>query len=1038
MARPNPVLVLPDPLLAGRANLVSATSEADPYTGVAVAGSTNEGDLHPSLYAHDVTAEYDYTLGIARAGGPYRTAEWRWKETSGADSTFRGVDQINFLSLPHDPWAGVSGYRNVLACCFARRQNKLFLYWAIGSGTILVRYRSAGAAPTAWSTASITLERPIVTVLLGGMVVLEMPDGSMRMLVVYGRVGAADNDVDVYGSTDGTSWTLLSRAVLSKQTGATYDIQRIRAASSGDWIRLVVLVVGTTLALVSSDRGASFKLLANLTMPSSSATPTNGQTADPYGALDLVGLDDAAGTFVLASGETTARVYLRVASRDEDWTSPQDSDNFVGTTSNVYRVCLARTATHVLLFAATWDGTASSARRLEGGFAAIDEATQIDSTASSKWRSCDWNGYGIDSADYMPRSMAACEADGSALLIFGLCDPEVSGAEVEQGALLYCQPWTSRSMWADESITVSGTAPEVMFALWDSPGGSPTSWGTSAWSAVDGGSSSETWSADYWRIQSDANGAAGIRSRALGMPNAAARAWADGGKLGCEWIVRVPTAVVGMLAGDYVATRIIGTGATAGVTVDFSVRHSATQVVLYDNQAAVAISTLAVAALSTAFHVVRASVTQHDGQRWAEVAVASVDDLSSWSTATATISSVAVATQQQLRWGALAGLAGVTSDWRRMALDEEDDWAQSGYSQPSSMRGAPVSARAWWLGSGAWVDWSGGAAFEQDNWRCRPRRRYEADNLFFPSPRAPWRSTSLASNVLVFDADPSNGSRRFAHDAVAFFGCNVRRLKVKYNDVNSGWGSPSETHHLDADLVAGLTVSSVGAGWIEVAGATLDAGAYDGLWFHYMTGPLANASITISSQVGQRLYFAPLGWTSVSPATGDSLVIHGSVLATMLNARAQYRFAWWECSSQTTAAGYYQLGTPICGITQGFDSAAVDWEHVETTLNGVDVTDGIGGVRWGFEAIPPRRSWASVARGDASNVRRAVLDLLKARVDLSVRPVAVAWDRDDLPGSCALARWSGDVELQNAGWKQQVDGTWRVVGDMPVLWDEEL
>lgn len=1033
MARPNPVLLLRDPAFSGRANLVSVTSEADLYPGVPVAGTTNEGDLLPACYAHAVLAEYDATLAVVRAGGPYRTAEWRWKNTSDADSTYRGVDQINALSLPHDPYTGVSGYRNVLAACFAKRLNKIFLYWATGSEQILIRYRTAGDLPTSWTSATVTLPRPIVTISLGGLEVVEMPDGSLRMLVIGGHAGSADNDVDVYSSTNGTSWTLASRNVVSKQTGGLLTIWRIKAAASGDWIRLVVITAGTTYCLVSSDRGASFKQLANL----GTAIPSNGHTADPYGLLDLEGLDDAAGTFVMGYNDrsgavgTYKQLYIKIASRDEDWGVGLST---VTLTDTIYRICITRTATSMVAFCVT-DGGAATSRQLEGAFASLDEAAD-----NNKWKGLAWQGgMGVESGNYHARSMTACEADGGFLLAFGLCDPDAAGAEVEQGGLVYGQLWTARSLWADE--TISGTTPaaaDSFYVLWDSLAGSPTAWANNLWTSTNGASSSETWSSDYWRVQSDANGAAGRRYRSLAFGAAPASKWADGGVFVAEWIVRVPTTPVGILGDDYVATRVRALGATAGVTCDWSVRHSGTQIVAYDNGAASTVATLSGLDLTNSFYLVRTALTVHDSARYVEIAAAKVDALSAWSVATGTLAANAASANQRVEWGSINGLAGLTVDWRRFGFDEEDDWAQSGFSSPGSLRGAPVSARAWWMTQGVWVDWGGGSAFELDYWRARPRRRGEVDNLFLPSPQAQWVSTSLASQQLIFDADPTNGYDRFDQQGIAFHGVNARKVIVKYNGSNSGWASPITQHTLYSDVLAGLTVSAVASGYVEVSGATLEAGRYVGKWLHYTSGALSGASATIARQSGQRLYFDPLGWTSVSPATADSLVVHGSVAATLFSSTLQHRYMLVECSGTTTASGDYRIGTPVPGMTTGFDGAAVDWEHEETVANGVQLTDGVGGVRWGFEAIPPRRAWDAVARGDASKVRRVVENLLRNNQSLTVYPLTLFWDRDDVPRSANLVRFVGDVELANAGWRQETDGTWYTVGDATLRFEQEL
>jgi hypothetical protein len=394
-----------------------------------------------------------------------------------------------------------------------------------------------------------------------------------------------------------------------------------------------------------------------------------------------------------------------------------------------------------------------------------------------------------------------------------------------------------------------------------------------------------------------------------------------------------------------------------------------------------------------------------------------------------------------IRWGHLAssiGASGVTSYWRRVGFDHLNDWHQAGFVNPTSLRGAPVSARQWYTAAGVWTQWSGGAGFEFDTWENESRHRNEVDNLFLPSPQASWRSTSLASNQIVFDS--ANASRsRFDHAGFAAFGTNVRKLRVAYNTTNS-WSAPPADYTIYSDLVSGLTISAVDSamGYVDVAGATLAEGQYVGKWLHATSGPWASASITIASQVGNRLYLGAAGWTAVAMQTGDSVLIHGDSLGTFFDARRQYRYMLVEASGQTTAAGYFEIGTVVSGLTLGFDGAAVEWEHAETLVNGVDVSDGIGGVRWGFEATPPRREWRGRVAGDAIKVRRTFSNVLRAFASMSVRPFAMSWDRSFAPTDLALVRYVGDVEFQNAGWRQAADGSWYSVGDADLVFSEEL
>lgn len=1030
--KPNPLFIFPDDVMAGRVVVETVTSEAGPFAGPVTLGASNDGDLLPNTYAHEVTADYAFDFGLVRAGGTYRSAEWKWKNQADGGTLWRGVDQINWTSNTHDPFGSTSGFRNVLACCFAKRLNTIFCYWMQGSGTITCRYRSAGGDPTSWTTTSFTLSRPVVSISAGGMAVFELPDGTMRMLVITGHTGAADNDVDVYSSTDGMTWTLASRNVISQAGVGLLTIQNIRAAMSGDWIRLIVLVAGTTYSLVSSDRGASFGQLTNFTTP----IPTNAQTANAYSLVDLVGLDDYAGTFLCFYNDRTGTsnsILLMSAARDEDFSAPT-LWSALATDYNVFRVCATKTATHVLVLLAEWNGAAGDQRDLGAIFCERNVAGNGDVSDYRHFLM----GVGYNSAKQMARSIAACEADGGAMVLFGLCDPDTAGAEASYGGAFYVQQWTSRAMWADETITGSASEPH---SSWDSTTGDIGEWASSLWTTATGASATRTWLPEYTRIASSAAGAGGVAKSTI-LPGATPP-WADGANMVAEWVVRQPSPGAAG-SDDRTAVRFQGKGTTAGISIDFSIRHlGGTQAVLYDNGTNLPLATVALS-LASYFYVGRASVTQHDAATWAEVAFARVDQMGSlWSVISGTLHTAVLGiAAQTLQWGHLTGVAAVSSDWRRFAFARTSDWHQAGFINPTSLRGAPVSARPWYVSAGVWVDWSGGAGFEFDTWLAESRHRNEVDNLFLPSPQATWRSTSLASNQIVLDSSNAASRSSFSHDGFAMFGANVRKLRVAYSSTNGPWSAPAQDMTLYSDLVAGLSISVVNlAGalsYVDVTGATLDEGAYVGKWLHMTNGAWANASITIASQVGNRLYFGPPGWTSVRPSVGDSAVIHGSVLATLYAARRNYGFMLLETSGQTTAAGYYELGLPVAGVTSGLDGAAVDWQHAEATVNGVEVSDGVGGVRWAFEATPPRRRWEGSISGDAIGARRTFERQLRTLVDLSVKPFAMMWDRDDLPATVAPVRYVGDVEFANDGWRQAANGTWYPVGNADVRFDEEL
>ena len=58
MARPNPTLIFPDDAMAGRIVVETVTAEAGAYVGPIEIGASNDGDLLPNVYAHNVSGDY--------------------------------------------------------------------------------------------------------------------------------------------------------------------------------------------------------------------------------------------------------------------------------------------------------------------------------------------------------------------------------------------------------------------------------------------------------------------------------------------------------------------------------------------------------------------------------------------------------------------------------------------------------------------------------------------------------------------------------------------------------------------------------------------------------------------------------------------------------------------------------------------------------------------------------------------------------------------------------------------------------------------
>lgn len=1044
---PFPVLILPDGVLLGRDNVISVTSEAVPTVAPAVPGASNYGDLLPIVTSPLLDKDYSHEILIQRAGGVYAQAEWVHKLP--AESNYVGVDEVRYLSDPHDPFAPdgsthpVASQVAITAALYASRIGKIYLFLIGGStSTVYVRSRPIGSSdPNDWTLSTINLGAGMVkAVAPTGLEALEMPDGSLRLLVLSGTAGATDNDVNVFGTEDGSTWALVSRSVIARAYGSTINVLKFRAAQSGDWTRFVVVdaTAPTLRTFVSSDRCASFTYMESADLTGADAPEVNGHAVDAYGHVDIEGVGDASGTFYLGfrSGSDVS-LGIRIGARDSDWSEIAFGMTCIG---DVFATAMVNDGTRLYVFCATKVPGVGNPIQIEAGFNALDDV----GSGVSAYYFAPWAGY----ARYMPAYMVGCKADPGYLLMWGLVDTDSGGTSVASSSgLVYGRAWTTRSIWRNEPE--EPTTNDFITVRWDSLLGLPNRAGASTPSVRHfGASGSETWLADRTRFDSTAAGSTGRQYYAYN--EGATGSWLSNG-LYAGWILGMisgPASVTN--DGTAVRIRALGTlsAGIAGATFDVSVRHSTTQIVVYDNNASVALATLS-ASLAAKFLTVRCGFGVATGSAVTrmEIAVAGVNDVAgptSWSSAVVTPTSAVGATFQGIEWGHLTGIAGTSSYWRRIEHDAVAGGTanrQFMFANPGYMRGSPCSAQPIYLDSGLYISWSGGSGFEGDTYAIEQRHTYEVENLFLPSPDAQWVGTSLATQTIVLRASESDPAVLFDHGGIGVFGTVTHRMTVEYNDANS-WGSPAYSAALTNDVTPALRVSAATNHAVDVEGVTLDDGAYVGKYARNALVGLNVTSLRISRQVGNRLYLEPAGTANATRAfaAGSSLWIHDDKFVAVHPSRQKYaymRLTFPAPPGTTTATLDVRAGTLIAGPTVEFPTELA-WAHTEVEEPNVELSDGSNGLRWGYSLGRSRRGVEGTVRGDADKNRRKLAAQLRTLPQFSARPLVFAWDKDDPQRSSMLARFAGSIEHADVGWRQGDDGVWYAVGDLSVSFEEEL
>ena len=147
-------------------------------------------------------------------------------------------------------------------------------------------------------------------------------------------VCSADQDLQLFESTDGLTWTLVASDILKRFMSEDVDVinlTSVKIASSGSYVRVICTIKSNLtqnfIIMGSSDHGKSFKQL-NVDNPISSENAKVPSYADYNYAMDICSVRDSDGSFLLVCGgqrggsnffqltSNSIIVYLGVANGD--------------------------------------------------------------------------------------------------------------------------------------------------------------------------------------------------------------------------------------------------------------------------------------------------------------------------------------------------------------------------------------------------------------------------------------------------------------------------------------------------------------------------------------------------------------------------------------------------------------------------------------------------------------------------------------------------------------------------------------------------
>jgi hypothetical protein len=1105
-AEPRAFLLTQD--AAMRSNVLSsATSQRGARMGTAYPASSNEGDLLPFLGgAWDTTPgtpqpiPTGLVLQLLSTGGLFEGAEWGWRYEADASNQTRGAHDLRYQLQAHHPWSTAKAVAGHYALCFSSVFNRVVAV-RLRSGTTVfdIAYRSASVADpaTGYTTASYSPPVGRLPSASGYSAIVELPDGSLRWFYSYvpDSAGApASYDVDMLTSQDGgATWRLATSGIVSRVYGQTHQVFSLRAAVSGDWLRLELWLGSTATqgiaSLYSADRGATWG--APVAEPDGLDDLSNGDSFNAQELNAIVGLGTVDGAFFRVRALASGTWRYEFASRDGAWAQGGFTVGLIPAVGNSKAVFLARGGAYVYLLVHTDNG--AGANRF-GNYSFLIPVDRLQAGwSSSAPRVGEWLLWGDDilghtgSMRYGPKGGTLAWLGDRLGLLAGGIDREAGtgSADWKPGTLAYWSGYSRRPVHRAASVLTDELG-SMFTNYWSAQYGPPAYSGASAftpWGASFAGTPLLTWATDAIQITT------GTTSRlAFSVSQAAAAVtqfMGDGGVLG--WTTRATAGSGGSQpsAVSAPAMRAPRWGASlqalssAGLSVAVGVHLSDDgRVGIYDVNA---VSTLflsqpgVLAGITTgAWYDFRVALDQQGGTVRADLAWARAGDSTWSSTGALTLASGVLASAfQQVEWGHVSALAAAsfTHEWREAWWSRVEPLGQYAPSLPADLRGWLASSEPQQVAQAVAVRWGGGGGFDGDTFTAPVQYEFGGDQLATPSPESEWRSTTGAEQQLLLDAQRAAGDSevlRFRHSALAVVGTNSRYLVLEYGD-DAGLSAPSRLYVDGRRYVATLQSQALASSSVRVNAAQAAQWQDGELAGHYCRAqvhPLStNPSIVrIATNHGDTLHFAGLtqGLFSYGITSGVTLDIWADrhllafddyplgvrCIADPTGSgtrRADNDFPRYlritipaDAVQGAPPEGYWRIGSVVAGMTLPI-TVPLDWRGTDAQAGNVQLTTAVSGARTAYVAGQPRRTITGTSEGDVQRWREAFRATVRHLGLYGAQPLVLCTDDQQQSRAMLYARFRDSTELANAGWRYDATlSRWEQVGDLSVSFEEEV
>ena len=161
-------------------------------------------------------------------------------------------------------------------------------------------------------------------------------------------------------------------------------------------------------------------------------------------------------------------------------------------------------------------------------------------------------------------------------------------------------------------------------------------------------------------------------------------------------------------------------------------------------------------------------------------------------------------------------------------------------------------------------------------------------------------------------------------------------------------------------------------------------------------------------------------------------------------------------TSYNIKKGYYTIdrnhtiGNMVVGQGTEFE-VPVKWEHTQTTKSNVKIRVAPSGQKLAYKQGPDRTTIALNFPGDIEQFRYKLTNMFRNNVDFDKKPIGLLMNAQAATSDAVkdrvlraskrynvLARLKGAVTDRNVAWRKDENGVWHTVGDMSLVFEEEV